>query len=379
MECKFVTNGLAIDYHGTVKPCCAFAVDSNFRRQNHVSCTDLTTWFDRPDILELRDQLAKGNWPQVCRKCQMQESTGRGDSMRLNGISAYGDFGPDDITLEIRGGTTCNLACQTCWPDASSRVVHFYRKAGLEAIEPPDLDWNYDALLPIKHRIRNIVLLGGEPFYDKRCLRFLSWLQQHDIKANLVIFTNGTVIDHDFVRGYAGPITLTFSMDAMGLPAHYIRYGCDWSTVQKNFEACRKLPGLDLRVNITTSPYNYIYLEPLVTWLSQDWPDLVTFGIAGLTDETWFMTEDIIPFHKRGHMIESLGNLLTVLDSSRIPDMQKHNAVNAIKSIQHNLKTLPFDAGKYQHFKRFVADMDRVKKMQIRDYCPEVADYFEIQ
>jgi ubiquitin C-terminal hydrolase len=49
--------------------------------------------------------------------------------MRLNGDAAYSHYAQDELVLEIRPGNTCNLACQTCWPQASSRVTDYYRKA----------------------------------------------------------------------------------------------------------------------------------------------------------------------------------------------------------------------------------------------------------
>ena len=41
---------------------------------------------------------------------------------RIHRLLALQYIPTDDITLEIRPGNTCNFACQTCWPEASSRV-----------------------------------------------------------------------------------------------------------------------------------------------------------------------------------------------------------------------------------------------------------------
>ena len=124
MKCKFLEHGMAIGYDHVVKPCCEWTQDSEWNRQNHISQVDLATWHQSPQVIQIRDQLAQGTWPDPCRLCAQVEQNGRQDSMRGNGLSAYVDHQDQDIVLEIRPGSVCNFACQTCWPAASSRVAH---------------------------------------------------------------------------------------------------------------------------------------------------------------------------------------------------------------------------------------------------------------
>ena len=95
---------------------------------------------------------------------------------------------------------------------------------------------DFDFLLPVAKRIKNVVLLGGEPFYDKACLKFLSWAQDN-LTANLMMFTNGSVVDLDFLQSYPGRITLVFSIDAVGPAAEYVRYGIVWEEFLKNYQS----------------------------------------------------------------------------------------------------------------------------------------------
>ena len=133
--------------------------------------------------------LAQGVWPKNCNFCKQQESQGRNDSVRLNGLSSYSNYSQDDITLEIRPGSVCNFACQTCWPAASTRVKSYYDQAKITIVKKDLLTSvdveeknnfeNFDFLNPIAHRLKSVVLLGGEPFYDKNCLNFLDWWNQN--------------------------------------------------------------------------------------------------------------------------------------------------------------------------------------------------------
>ena len=281
IKCKFITNGIAIGYDGVVKPCCIWKSDSEWKNENHHSTVDIESWHSSPMMLKKQEMLAQGIWPSNCSSCKYYESNDRTDSMRGNGNSAYSHYSDSDLTLEIRPGTVCNLACQSCWPEASSRVAGFYHRAGI--LDRADLNSksivDFEFLNPVKDRIRDVVILGGEPFYDKNCLNFLSWAVEN-LNANILIFTNGLYIDYDFIEKYKSKITLIFSVDAIKQHAEYIRYGSIWKTIEQNYYKCRDYGHVEVRVNVTTSVYNFYYLYDLFEYLLQDWPDLVTLGIA---------------------------------------------------------------------------------------------------
>lgn len=378
MECKFATNGLAIDYFGTVKPCCAFRPDDDYRIKNNIKIVNLANWQQNPPINKIKQDLSRDIWPVECSQCQQIEEQNRGDSIRLNAASAYQQYTQEDITLEIRGGSVCNFACQTCWPQASSRVAQFYQKSNIDFVPHHDMDWTFDHLDPIKHRLRDIVLLGGEPFYDRRCLEFLSWTQQEKINAALTIFTNGSVLDQNFLRDYPGKLTIVFSIDAVGSAAEYIRFGSIWDTVQENYEYCRRLSKIETRVNITTSPYNYYHLPNLIEWLAQDWPAVVSFGMAGTSSNSLFMDESVFPLEYRDALITRVIQAADIVKHSDIESMQQANAIGALESIAENLKHTPYDQTKHDRMRSFIHNMDRVKNIDIWNYCPEIAGYLDI-
>jgi sulfatase maturation enzyme AslB (radical SAM superfamily) len=291
--------------------------------------------------------------------------------MRGNGNQSYSNYSDDDITLEIRPGSVCNFACQTCWPAASSRVAQYHHRAGLidiKSVDSRQFD-DFDFLKPIAHRIRDVVLLGGEPFYDKACKKFLSW-SQSNLTANLMMFTNGSLIDFDFLQSYPGKITVIFSLDAVGLPAEYIRFGTVWEEVLNNYQQVRMLPHVETRVNITCSVYNYAYLEELISFLCQDWPDVVTFGSASKSH----FSESAVPVKHRAKLIESLNRAVELVKQTDIESGQQANAVNAIGSHIHNLETGSWSESDYNKLCDFVNRMDQVKNIRVGDYCVQLAD-----
>jgi sulfatase maturation enzyme AslB (radical SAM superfamily) len=372
MDCKFLSNGIAIQYHNFLKPCCEWRQDEQWVQNHNIKKVDIVNWHQHKDLVDARELLARDEWPANCESCKQTESQGRQDSMRLNGQSAYGSFGPNDLTLEIRPGSVCNFACQTCWAPASSRVEHYYQQA--QIINPfKDLVKNkfdgFDFLLPVVDRLKTIVVLGGEPFYDPNCLEFLKWSNQHT-KAEMLVFTNGSVLDLELIQGFKQKFTLVFSLDAIGKPAEYIRFGTKWQEVINNFNSVRKLANVEVRVNITTSIYNFYYFADIVDMLLADWPAVVTFGIAV---ENMF-TEAVIPTEQRVKIIARLELILNKVNTANIESGQKSNTINAITSIINNLKTVPYNKEFHDQFKEFVSKMDAVKKINLIDHCPEIAD-----
>jgi molybdenum cofactor biosynthesis enzyme MoaA len=366
MECKFIKHGIALSYDQVLKPCCVWRTTPDWAKQNHYKNIEIQNWHQSAPVIEQYKILQNNQWPQYCSECQTIENQTRGDSMRGNSNQSYADYVDDDITLEIRPGNTCNFACQTCWPEASSRVAQYHSQAGLidiKNINSQRLD-DFDFLLPIAHRIKDVVLLGGEPFYDKACLKFLNWAQQH-LQSHTMIFTNGSMIDMNFLQSHAGKLTIIFSLDAIGRPAEYVRPGTVWSDVLANYHAVKSLLNVQVRVNITCSVYNYWHLTDLLDLLCEDWPSVVTFGQPR---EDWYK-ESVIPTVLRPQLIEKLTQALIKISATNIESGQKHNALNAVKSIITNLNQIDFDVENHRIFCDFVQRMDRVKKLNAADYC----------
>jgi len=371
MDCKFITNGLVVSYDHVVKPCCVWKPSTEWKQQNQIQLLDLATWHKSKNIQSQKLLLDQNVWPDECKSCQSVELSGRKDSVRLGGINQYRQYQESDITLEIRPGNVCNFACQTCWPKASSRVLQFQHAAGLidrtTINSSPITDFNF--LLPIAKNIKNVVLLGGEPFYDKNCLKFLSWAKAN-LNSEITLFTNGSAIDWNWLDTYTGKITLVFSLDAVGKPAEYIRFGTVWKDVIENYRRCLNFKeNVKVRVNVTSSVYNYHYLTDLMGLLVQQWPEVVNFGIP---DEE-HLSESVIPLATRELVIAEVDCAIKIIATSgnKIKKDQWYNTINALKSINQNLKQQSWDSVQYNFLKTYIEKLDVVKNIKIFDYCPE--------
>lgn len=375
MECKFLSNGITIQYHNFIKPCCVFRTDEAWAQEHNIQ--NIINWHDHKDLVNAREQLAQDIWPKNCQDCATVESQGRQDSIRLNGLSAYSEFGPDDLTLEIRPGNVCNFACQTCWPFASTRVETYYKKANLPNPRADLVSNNfvdYQFLLPIAHRLKSIVVLGGEPFYDPNCLEFLRWARDNT-SAEILAFTNGSLVDIELLRSFDRKITLVFSLDAAGRAAEYIRFGTDWPKVWANYQQVKSLSNVVTRINITTSPYNYFYFSDLLDLILEEWPEVVSFGPT--MEE--HLSEQIVPLCLRPKIINRLERTIKKIEQAIIEPNQKANAVNSMRSIIENLKLLAYNQDLHRQFVKFVDRMDQVKNIRFADYCPEILELLAVE
>jgi hypothetical protein len=375
MECKFLKHGIALSYDHVVKPCCEWTYDNEWSEKNHLTKVDIVSWHRSKSIQQNYDKLATDQWPSHCVSCEKLESQGRQDSTRGNGNQAYQHYTDDAITLEIRPGSTCNFACQTCWPAASSRVAQYHHKAGF--INVQDINsksiTDFDFLLPIKTRIKDVVLLGGEPFYDKSCRSFLTWAIKN-LTSRIVMFTNGSQIDFDIIENYQNPLCVVVSIDAIGKPAEYIRFGTDWPMVLSNYERLKNYSHVERRVNITTSIYNYYHLSDLIDMLINDWPDCVTFGKPR---QDW-LNEFSLPVEHRSEIIDRLSLTIGKLQKTQIEHGQRHNAINALQSIIDNLsQRTPWDQSCTEKLIGFIKKMDTVKGIDVKQYCDFLSKIIE--
>lgn len=369
MECKFLQHGLAISYDNIAKPCCSFKYDP----KNSASAydTDLATYHSTDYIKSLRTQLENGVWPTECSSCKVKEQLGK-SSMREMGNRSYENYADTDITLEVRPGNVCNFACQTCWPAASSRVTSFFQQAGFDVTTPDrpkfGIDGNanivdYKFLDSIKHRIKDVVILGGEPFYDKNCLAFLDWAI-NNLSANMTLFTNTSIVREDIISAYPGTLTIVSSLDAVGKPAEYIRFGTEWDTVEKTFNQLKTFKNVKNRVNITSSAYNFYYISDVIEFLLDDWPEVVTFGTCG---EEKFK-ESVIPLHMRADIIARLESVIPKIETADIVLHQKQHAISNINSIIKNLQENPYNEEQHLVLKQFSKKLDTVKKINSAEY-----------
>jgi hypothetical protein len=110
--------------------------------------------------------------------------------------------------------------------------------------------------------------------------------------------------------------------------------------------------------------------------LTQQWPEVVSFG----TPNKLYLKESVIPLAQRELVIAKIDHAIKIITDSadQIPSDQWHNAINALKDINNNLKQQTWNSDQYDFLKTYIEKLDRVKNIKIIDYCPETVKILDL-
>jgi len=216
MKCNRLEGYLDLSHaDGSVGPCCLI----RDWKSNIYTGVDFSEW---------SNPIKKGCWP-----CVENEKNGH-ESMRQTAIAEG---------MHIALDFTCNFMCRICRPALSSKwdavdedwtrfdKDHFYKDPNRKRfIKEQDRFLNTVELSEMKQ----VSIVGGEPFYSKRLLPFLKQLPK---SARVSINTNASIFPDDKTIKELerfDSVQIDLSIDAIGELAECIRFGTKWSDVEKN-------------------------------------------------------------------------------------------------------------------------------------------------
>lgn len=243
--CILPFTGTFVGSNGTFRDCCA-------TRPRTISTTEsFDQWWQGQYMNSFRKSLYIDDNispPASCSVCIREEKV-NGTSMRKQGMVSIA--APSPKYWNISFGNICNLACWTCVPERSSTIMIHQKNNNILPTHFKDPNVSFEKQWPsIKsaiinsysdHDIITLHLTGGEPFYNKDAIDFLLELKRCglDVKTNINVTTNASHnLSHklldvmEFCQWHDSSIT--FSIDAIGDKAQWLRYGCNWATVDSN-------------------------------------------------------------------------------------------------------------------------------------------------
>ena len=109
---------------GTFKPCCnAFGTNSKHTTRN--SDYTLESWFNGPEMQQLRQDMLEGRRNDLCTRCWQDEDRS-GYSIRTRMNKKYQSItdtaNPRIKYLDLKLTNQCNLQCMMCSPQDSNRI-----------------------------------------------------------------------------------------------------------------------------------------------------------------------------------------------------------------------------------------------------------------
>ena len=374
---------------GTVRPCCL--ADDEIVDDSGEKFSLLTADFkdiqNSQHMQSLRKQFLAGEQPQTCRKCWMEERSGRTskrmhtlDRMKHMGISSeWTEDAKPLMFLDLKLGNICNLKCRICgswsssqfateeiqWTakeDQKSTYAYQMLRAGAWPRENQSFWEQIDSCL---NDIRYIEFTGGEPFMIEQHFQMLQGIVDRGIAHQVEIHynTNGTQYPEqaEHIWKHFKTVEIAFSLDDVGERFEYQRSNAVWTEVCENLDRFRDLkeiyPNIELQVCTTVNVFNVRYLGDIAQWLENN-KESFTFVYWNMMHDSWYFSIACLPDSAKKAISEYLDSVTTIYrdEFDRIRDFMNSGA--STDGFMTRMK---------------IADLDRKRDQDLRIVAPEFA------
>lgn len=279
--------------NGKVFPCCL--ADSN-KPIGDLSENTLEEIWNSPDLKKIRTELIKGDKPDVCSRCYMQEDMGT-PSFRISSnnqwshhIDAAVETTSEDGTdnnfklnyWDFRFSNVCNLKCRMCGPELSSSwyddQIKFYGSSSTPSALIHTNDKSLEDIMIYVDKfiddVEEIYFAGGEPFIMEEHYQILEKLiAAGNTKCRIRYNTNFTSLKfkkwdlielwRPFIKDNIDNVRVFASLDAIEGVAEYSRKGTKWKNVENNIKTLHD-NGMNVWTSTTVSIFNIFELPKFV-------------------------------------------------------------------------------------------------------------------
>ena len=402
---------LATRTYGEALPCC---VGGRFKTLQMNQHTFSEAWRS-PEIKEIRRRMLSNQPVDLCKVCYMEEKSGieshRTRSNKywekvisyqdiLQSVDANGDWQGPLLSLDLRIGNTCNLACTMCGPNESTLWIRQMNKlqkalARFDITQPVQsltahlrsqsaarrsslMQWHRREELQqdLKSRLpflKEIVLGGGEPFLIPSQDKIIRECIKGGWSKNIELYyhTNATLIKKEFFEKFKAfkKVMLFISLDACGARNNYIRYPSSFERLEENIELVdKKSPrNVESMILCTVQIKNMYYLPEFCQWTAKKkfkkvqayYEDLI---YTGLVHHPPYLSIQVYPAAVKEKITKNVENLLKIYGSKA----RRFQSLVDFMNKKDESRLLP-------QFKRYVQALDKVRGARFKEVFPELA------
>lgn len=254
---------------------------------------------------ETRLQFLRGEIPDSCKKCFVEESNGitskrqwetvvwreRLDIEKIVASTSTDGSLPVNIPyFDLRLGNMCQLKCIMCSPHDSSAWIKDWKlqypkykitELVADQIWNPKYDYTWyqkgsflNTMKGQSHNIKELYFAGGEPLIIPEHYKILEFMVESGSASNCVLRynSNGVEVPDRLLElwNHFKQVKFNFSIDAVGIKNEYIRYPSKWNTIEQNLRKLDNTPD-NVIVNIACAVQllNILYLPELAEWKKQ--------------------------------------------------------------------------------------------------------------
>lgn len=406
MTCVLPWIHVATSASGTLRPCCHAAHHLIPKRPDRKSYRldrpgDLESYWNSPEIKQLRLDLIAGNRPEICSRCWREEDAGvrsarqvfnaqfsKEISKQLEDTGTDGSAPLRPVYLDLRFGNLCNLKCRMCGPYSSDRFLDEWNLANPEEALPPEelkwlsnLNWwdkssSWDALLKNIDQVELVYSTGGEPTLAEGFYRFMDLCIDNGRASNITVKLNTNLTNFptrliERLEKFNGVI-LNISVDAVGPLARYIRYPSDWKTIDKNINLVDQLvfeKKWTATIHTTVQILNVTRLIELFEYIKK-LKAIDCFPFLNILDHPNYLNVRVLPEKVKEEIAYEL-NSWYVKNLPLLKDTTAANWINHLPGLinymlgENHQNLLPVLAKK-------TARLDELRKEKLSEVLPEI-------
>lgn len=383
-------NSAWIDAKGDISPCCMLdPLQSEYTKKNQYSIkkTDLASWWKSDYLKYLRSRFLEDKRPTECSECWKKEDTGLSSFRMRSNTEHHAIFKnkyqrnlkligkedlefPEDVHFNITN--LCNLKCQMCSGENSSKLLVENNALGYEDLDQKDFDLkdsDYVKMLElVKHDLKILKVLGGEPLFNPRVIKLLEMLVQNGQakKIKLHVTTNGTMCNDKIISLLKKfkDLRLVFSVDGVGKCNEYMRFPSKWEAISANITKFKEnLMHAYIMINCVVQNLNVLYVDELLEFTNQK----KIFVKFDLVLEPHWLHLSVLP---KNVLSMAYKKLSSVKEKNLL---HTDNVKEIIKLLRHHIDNYNLNEEKYKNFLDMVNKRDNYRKVELKNYMPELA------
>lgn len=384
---------------------------------------DLLTSWNNSYMRNIRVMMLNGEIPPPCSKCFNEEQAGHRSkriwetrywSRRIDvdklirNTQSDGSVPPKIYYIDLRMGTTCNLACIMCSPHDSSMWVSDWHKL-YPKIKNKNLKelcgwspgsggggsykWhnNNDAFWKQLYEqipnMKQLYFAGGEALVIRKHYEFLEEVIKRGYADNIELRynSNGTFIPHKllYLWSHFQKVRFHFSIDSIYNMNDYIRWPPTWDKVEFNLDILDNHTDDNIEVTIACAvqALNIYYIPDLIKWkLSQEFKKINPYPLgAGLVNfhlvyHPAFLNIKILPYWFKLKVKEKYEEFYKWLESNYRNDkefLEDEWGINRLKGLISFMLSDDW-SNRLPEFREYITLMDEIRNTNFRKTFPEM-------
>lgn len=381
---------------GAAAPCCISKSTSTIDGVGNARTDGLMQLVNSEKMNKLRLDMLNGCKNDECRACHEQEKQGI-KSFRMTSNEEYSkhiipaldstniDGSVNNFKLryfDIRFNNICNFKCRTCGQEFSSQWEQENIKYNISYAQIIPKNTNKRLLNDIIDNIEYIEMAyfaGGEPLItDEHYILLEEMIKRKRTNIHLRYNTNLSNLKFknkdllDLWKHFTNRIDVYASIDHYGKKAEYIRHGTKWEIIKENFSLVKKIPFVNLQINVVYSIFNSLTFYNF-------WEYLIENKLYLPTDSVYTIYNMSTPYHLSCHILPNDYKLIAKENIEKSIALMKLKGFgrNKIEQLENVISWITSKSTWEEHKNKFRDEtkrLDLIRNENLVQVFPELAD-----